>query len=119
MRLLELKSVIHVIEGDALLAQLLGMGFAIEEIERYQVAMATSSLLSACRKQRNGRSIEKVRVGRTRKEKKRSVHLWCIGDACSDQCIQSGSLYCEIFEQVESVLCKKGLRSMVASWRQA
>ena len=28
--------------SDALLAQLLGMGFAIEEIERYQVAMATS-----------------------------------------------------------------------------
>ena len=40
MRLLELKSVI---EGDALLAQLLGMGFAIEETERCQVAMATSS----------------------------------------------------------------------------
>ena len=30
-------------DGDALLAQLLGMGFAIEEIERCQVAMATSS----------------------------------------------------------------------------
>ena len=32
-----------VMDGDALLAQLLGMGFAIEEIERCQVAMATSS----------------------------------------------------------------------------
>ena len=40
MRLLELKSVM---DGDALLAQLLGMGFAMEEIERCQVAMATSS----------------------------------------------------------------------------
>ena len=29
--------------GDGLLAQLLGMGFAIEEIEHCQVAMATSS----------------------------------------------------------------------------
>ena len=42
MRLLVLHSVM---DGDALLAvaQLLGMGFAIEEIERYQVAMVTSS----------------------------------------------------------------------------
>ena len=32
-----------VMDEDALLAQLLGMGFAIEEIERCQVAMATSS----------------------------------------------------------------------------
>ena len=31
------------LDGDALLAQLLGMGFAIEEIERCQVAMETSS----------------------------------------------------------------------------
>ena len=30
-------------DGDVLLAQLLGMGFAIEEIEHCQVAMATSS----------------------------------------------------------------------------
>ena len=30
-------------DGDALLAQLLGMGVAIEEIERCQVAMMTSS----------------------------------------------------------------------------
>ena len=34
---------VAVMDGDALLAQLLGMGFAIEEIERCQVAMATSS----------------------------------------------------------------------------
>ena len=40
MRLLELHSVM---DGDALLAQLLGMGVAIEEIERCQVAMVTSS----------------------------------------------------------------------------
>ena len=30
-------------DQDALLAQLLGMGFGMEEIERCQVAMATSS----------------------------------------------------------------------------
>ena len=34
---------IQTLHQDALLAQLLGMGFAIEEIERCQVAMATSS----------------------------------------------------------------------------
>jgi hypothetical protein len=32
-----------VVDGDALLAQLLGMEFTIEEIERCQVDMATSS----------------------------------------------------------------------------
>ena len=37
------KGAAAVMDGDALLAQLLGMGFAIEEIERCQVAMATSS----------------------------------------------------------------------------
>ena len=34
---------IQAMDQDALLAQLLGMGFGIEEIERCQVAMATSS----------------------------------------------------------------------------
>ena len=38
-----LKGVASVMDGDTLLAQLLGIGFAIEEIERCQVAMATSS----------------------------------------------------------------------------
>ena len=32
-----------VMDEDSLLAQLLGIGFAIEKIERCQVAMATSS----------------------------------------------------------------------------
>ena len=41
-------------EQDALLAKLLGMGFDTEEIERCQVAMATSSL-TVSRKQLNGR----------------------------------------------------------------
>ena len=34
---------VAVMDGDALLAQLLGMEVAIEEIERCQVAVATSS----------------------------------------------------------------------------
>ena len=36
-------NIIRRMEQDALLAQLLAMGFDIEEIERCQVAMATSS----------------------------------------------------------------------------
>ena len=43
MRLLELNGFSAVMDGDTLLVQLLGMGFAIEAIERCQVAMATYS----------------------------------------------------------------------------